>query len=448
MKNRLMMVSMALLVLLIGCVKDPAELDIHQTTLYKGRVLEKSQNKPIKGVTVSVSDDNHVYVYQVTDNDGCFEFHVNFEVLNENYALHLDCQGYSPVIEELKGMGKEEYDYKDIIFFDNGDSNNWPTITTNAVSDITSTSAKTGGKVIYNGPADITARGVCWSTSHNPTIEENHTEDGIGTGSFISDLANLSDNTRFFVRAYATNMHGTYYGDVKTFATTSAIPIVTLDVNSFELVSSNSISCTSNVISDGGLEVTERGVCWSTLPYPTIADPHTSDGMGTGYFHSILTDMTDNTTYYIRSYATNITETSYSEQFVLSSDYRTYLGFPRMVYYGSTYVIYPDLGGYMSWENAYTTCLNLDYAGYNDWRLPDDYELYHMYLNRETIGGFIMSEVSNSSYYWSNTDCVDGDGHTQIKFFDGSIICSSDNNYGCDLCRIRPVREINNSKYY
>ena len=131
----------AVIVILIGCVKDPEKLGIHPNTLYKGRVIEKSQNKPIKGVTVSVSDGSHVHVSKVTGDDGRFEFYVDFEALNENYALHLDCPEYSSVQEDLKGMGQETFDYRDIVFFDNGNPSNWPTISTTAVSEITSTTA-------------------------------------------------------------------------------------------------------------------------------------------------------------------------------------------------------------------------------------------------------------------------------------------------------------------
>ncbi|MCX6285468.1 MAG: fibronectin type III domain-containing protein, partial [Bacteroidetes bacterium] len=94
-----------------------------------------------------------------------------------------------------------------------------PTITTNEITNKTETSATGGGEVNSDGGAAVTARGVCWSTLQNPTISDNHTSDGTGTGNFISDITNLTPNTIYHVRAYATNSAGTGYGDDVTFTT-------------------------------------------------------------------------------------------------------------------------------------------------------------------------------------------------------------------------------------
>jgi len=95
-----------------------------------------------------------------------------------------------------------------------------PTITTEAISSITTNSASSGGDITFDGGASITARGVCWSTSENPTIADSHTSDGTGTGSFTSFITGLSPGTTYHVRAYATNSAGTGYGD--DFSFTSA----------------------------------------------------------------------------------------------------------------------------------------------------------------------------------------------------------------------------------
>ena len=309
----------AVIIILIGCVKDPEKLGIHPNTLYKGRVIEKSQNKPIKGVTVSVSDGSHVHVSKVTGDDGRFEFYVDFEALNENYALHLDCPEYSSVQEDLKGMGQETFDYRDIVFFDNGNPSNWPTISTTAVSEITSTTAITGGTITYSGSASIIARGVCWSVNHDPTITGNHTEDGTGVGSFTSNLTNLSVNTTYYVRAYATNMHGTYYGEEKTFTTNDGSVVVT--TNDVSNITPISATCggTITVSSGNTFPITARGVCWSTNHNPTIDGSHTSDGTGTGSFNSSITGLSVSTTYYVRAYATNETGVYYGEEKTFST---------------------------------------------------------------------------------------------------------------------------------
>ncbi|MBQ2187877.1 MAG: hypothetical protein II401_04900 [Bacteroidales bacterium] len=192
-------------------------------------------------------------------------------------------------------------------------------VTTNNVTNITNNSAVSGGNITDDGGFSITARGVCWSTSQNPTTSGSHTTNGTGTGSFSSNMTGLNYNTTYYVRAYATNSKGTSYGDEKTFTTNRVAPTVTTkEVTS---VTSNSAVCGGNVTSDGGANVTARGVCYGTSQNPTISGNHTSDGNGTGQFTSTLTGLTDNTTYYVRAYATNSEGTSYGEQKTFSTSH-------------------------------------------------------------------------------------------------------------------------------
>ena len=99
-----------------------------------------------------------------------------------------------------------------------------PTISSTAASSITNATASSGGNVTSDGGASVTVRGVCWSTSVNPTILDSKTSDGTGTGSFSSSLTGLTGLTTYHYRAYATNSVGTSYGDDLTFTTISAGP--------------------------------------------------------------------------------------------------------------------------------------------------------------------------------------------------------------------------------
>ncbi|MFC1733850.1 FISUMP domain-containing protein, partial [candidate division KSB1 bacterium] len=76
-------------------------------------------------------------------------------------------------------------------------------------------------------------------------------------------------------------------------------------------ISHKSATCGGNISSDGGYTVSARGVCWSTAQTPTIADNKTNDGTGAGNFISAITDLTPNTTYYVRAYAYNYLGTAY-----------------------------------------------------------------------------------------------------------------------------------------
>jgi len=113
-----------------------------------------------------------------------------------------------------------------------GSSATLPTVTTNTVSNITPTTATCGGNIIADGGASVTARGVCWSTSQNPTVNGSHTADGSGTGSFSSSISGLTANTTYYVRAYATNSAGTAYGETVAFTTLSAGGTAVIDEKS------------------------------------------------------------------------------------------------------------------------------------------------------------------------------------------------------------------------
>ena len=102
-----------------------------------------------------------------------------------------------------------------------------PTLTTTVTTSITTTSTSSGGNITSDGGASISARGVVWSTSTNPTIAlSTKTADGTGTGSFTSLLTNLTPKTTYYVRAYATNSAGTAYGNEITFTTADSSSVM------------------------------------------------------------------------------------------------------------------------------------------------------------------------------------------------------------------------------
>ncbi len=187
-----------------------------------------------------------------------------------------------------------------------------PVLTTADASSITSTSATSGGNITNDGGASVTARGVCWSTTPDPTIAGSKTTNGTGPGSFTSSITGLSPGTQYYIKAYATNSVGTAYGNQITITTPAAVPVIST-TNSTS-VTSTSFTSGGYIISNGGANVTERGVCWSTTQNPTIAGSRTSNGTGTGSFTSTITGLTPGTTYYIRAYATNSVGTAYGDQ--------------------------------------------------------------------------------------------------------------------------------------
>jgi hypothetical protein len=93
------------------------------------------------------------------------------------------------------------------------------TLTTTDISALTSNSVTTGGNIKSSGGLSITAKGVVWSTSNNPTILLSTKTNDAGTNSFTSNITGLNADTKYFIRAYATNQSGTYYGNEISFTT-------------------------------------------------------------------------------------------------------------------------------------------------------------------------------------------------------------------------------------
>jgi uncharacterized protein (TIGR02145 family) len=99
---------------------------------------------------------------------------------------------------------------------------NIPTVVTGGVTSITQTDSKVSGIVTSDGGSPIISRGFVWSTNPNPTISlSTKTSDGIGVGTYSSSITGLNPNTKYFIRAYASNSAGTGYGDVVEFITIS-----------------------------------------------------------------------------------------------------------------------------------------------------------------------------------------------------------------------------------
>lgn len=193
-----------------------------------------------------------------------------------------------------------------------------PGLSTSYITDITQTSASCGANISSDGNQKILYRGVCWSLTSMPTISDHTTSDGGGAGSFVSTLTHLNPNTTYYVRAYATNIAGTGYGNEVIFTTKEGqVPTVT----TLPVTNVNHISAKSGgtVSFDGGSTITAYGVCWGSDSTPTINNDKTIDGKGIGSFKSLITDLTPGTTYHLRAYASNNTGTGYGNMVSFST---------------------------------------------------------------------------------------------------------------------------------
>ena len=315
---------------------------------------------------------NNANLWSATEQYDLYAYYLSLDGTSNEVHQYLNSKNCGQSVRCLKDEGQSQY---------------FPTVTTDNITDIAATTATCGGNIINDGSSNIITRGVYWSTSPILTITDSHTNDGSGTGNFSSNIMNLHPNTTYYVRAYATNYSGTSYGDTMTFTTpcdtvnisisgtttigygqnttltasgaesyiwssnadsaTTASVIVsptvtttynvtgtnqygcsttvsitvtvtsiapTVITNDITNITATTATCGGNIIDDGGANIIDCGLCWSTSQNPTIADSHTNNGNGTGNFTSIISGLFPNTIYYVRAYATNNAGTSYGDE--------------------------------------------------------------------------------------------------------------------------------------
>jgi len=343
-----------------------------------------------------------------------------------------------------------------------------PTLTTTAITQ-TGLIASSGGNIATDGGAAVSSRGICWSTTANPTIAlSTKTTDGNGSGIFTSSTTGLNIGTLYYVRAYATNSAGTTYGNQQSF-TSFSLP--TLTTTAATNVSGATATSGGSITNDGGTAVTSRGVCWSTTANPTIAlSTKTIDGTGAGVFTSSITGLNVSTLYHVRAYATNSVGTTYGTDLTFTTNTfvigATYLG-GKIAYidatgihgfivststentsaeYGCMKYVQGATGTAIGTGAANTTkivnacitsgiaarwCDGVNINGYTDWYLPSVNELMQVYSNRVAIG-----VVFNGVNYWSSTE-KDGFSAYSMNFLDGTTNSSTSKS---SLLYVRPVR--------
>jgi hypothetical protein len=190
------------------------------------------------------------------------------------------------------------------------------TVTTSAFTNITTTSAMSGGVITDKGGSAVSDQGICWSTSPKPTIDNN--KSGVvsvnGSGVFTSEIKGLTASTKYYVRAFAVNKAGVAYGNEMEL-TTASITSATFGFSPMYIVGSTVAAADIEVLTDGGDAITERGLVYASTPNPTINNSKLKHkNAGLGKFRLSLKDLTPKTTYYARAYAINSKGVSYSTE--------------------------------------------------------------------------------------------------------------------------------------
>lgn len=188
-----------------------------------------------------------------------------------------------------------------------------PVISTAAVTQISPTTAVSGGSIDDEGGAAIISKGVCWNTTDNPEITNNKTTEDSGPVSFASNLTNLTPNTIYFVRAYATNSAGTGYGSSVSFRTTGDKPVSTIANASEIMTSSATLSGTVNPNSLSTTVTFEYGLTTSHGS-SLVASQSPLNGDANGIVSVVLSGLNPGKMYYFRIKAENSLGITYSNE--------------------------------------------------------------------------------------------------------------------------------------
>ena len=182
-----------------------------------------------------------------------------------------------------------------------------PIINIDSIGDIWDTHAKAFVNLSFDGGASISKIGICWTTSSNPTIQDNKVEVHDKNTSFLN-LASLQPNTKYYIRAYAENKMGICYSSEKSFLT-FALP----EIQSGEItnIQATAASGSATLLFNGNDTSTTVGFCWSENPMPTISDNHQEVSLEGNTLSCRLSDLKDETKYFVRSYAKNKIGTTY-----------------------------------------------------------------------------------------------------------------------------------------
>lgn len=190
---------------------------------------------------------------------------------------------------------------------------NAPTVTTTTpVTTKDHESATLGGEVTDADGQAITERGFEYKEGlEGEVLTVSEEDDDFGIGVYSLGITGLKPFVEYYYRAYAVNPAGTGYGDWETFTTDKTIPTVTVQAVSDILPTT--ATANGNITSTGGEDCSERGFQYGLTKVATWSVKDDVGGYGAGVFSKGLTDLSANTTYWIRAYAVNSIGTGYSE---------------------------------------------------------------------------------------------------------------------------------------
>jgi uncharacterized protein (TIGR02145 family) len=262
-----------------------------------------------------------------------------------------------------------------------------PLVNTTVVTNITPTSAITGGNIISNGGGTISDRGICWNSwpGIDPSINDNTISSGNGSGSFTTNLTGLTEHTPYWIQAFATNSVGTGYGGTHSFET----PLASVDNG---IVFNPDITYGIVTDIDGNVYKTVQ-VGTQTWMAENLKTTHYRNG-------DPIPDITDDSAWL------NLTTGAYCWYNNDSATFKTY--------YGALYNWY-----------AVTDTRNIAPAG---WHIPSDSEWNTLsaFLGGESVAGGKLKEKGLTHWFGPNKGATNETGFTTLPGGSRQVI-----NAGC-----------------
>lgn len=265
-----------------------------------GKLLTESINVPLK------VDENGFtpYVYSLFPAGSR-----SMKLAYDSYSFTTDCDedvlkkgesGYMaiPTVNQHNGWNMKEISL--------------PTLDKVSVTDIGKSRASLSSRLLANGNGTVSDCGFCYSTSPNPTVADMKISYGVTDGKFGKTINDLTENTTYYVRAYAINEIGVGYSEEVSFKTLE-VTIPVLSAVTIGVVSNTSFEAKANVTSKGNGTLTDAGFVYSTEAYPTVESGKISCGKVES-LNATISNLQPETKYYIRAYASNEKGVAYGEE--------------------------------------------------------------------------------------------------------------------------------------
>lgn len=286
------------------------------------------------------------------------------------------------------------------------------------------------GVISANSESGIGTRGVCWSTSPQPTTSDQKTESGTGPGKYFIHIEGLTENSIYYVRAYFIKGAETIYSNEIRFL--SGLNIQTDVVTE---VQNESAKAGGYVSAGSGIQISERGICWAETSNPDLSGNYVACGTEAGEFNTTLTNLTSEIKYYVRAYVTTSQGTFYGNEVFFKQRKQKFMTntngfFPNEIFTESGemngYKYYSSTNGYSLYFDGYSWLLG-DFVTSSDAGNPpltgwwDGTEIYPLTTPAPSISSdknsLTESNMNNGSF--SETITITHD-HINNAIFTGS----------------------------